>query len=169
MYDLKHILLYYLSFIFTYVFELLFASYLEDVRKLFWFYYYESLTVLFCFDELSVSVYLSFLLLILWVFAMLSKIFFVSIEWKPLNVIDAHSLKIQVEGHEVFAKFWEGGYKGVVKNFWEGRVHIFGFFINKFFKNYGGRVHFYPPLSPPPYPLCASMLKVITLGQREEG
>ncbi len=53
--------------------------------------------------------------------------------------------------HEVFAKFWEGGYIGVVKIFGGGYTFLvfYSIFINKFCKNFGGRVHFYPP-SPPP-------------------
>ncbi len=60
--------------------------------------------------------------------------------------------------YEVFAKFWEGGYIGVVKILGGGYTFLvfYCIFINKFWKNFGGRVHFYPP-SPPPHPLCASM------------
>ncbi len=59
--------------------------------------------------------------------------------------------------HEVFAKFWEGGYIGVVK-IWGGGytfLVLYCIFINKFCKHFGGRVHFYPltPLTPPP-PVC---------------
>ncbi len=56
---------------------------------------------------------------------------------------------------EVFAKFWEGGYIGVVKIFGGGYTFLvfFYIFINKFSKNFGGRVYFYPPLTPPP-PVC---------------
>jgi hypothetical protein len=54
--------------------------------------------------------------------------------------------------NDVFAKFWEGGYIGVVKNFWGGYTFLvfYCIFINKFCKNFGGRVHFYPPSPPPP-------------------
>jgi hypothetical protein len=56
--------------------------------------------------------------------------------------------------NEVFAKFWEGGYIGVVKIFGGGYTVLvfYGIFINKFCKNFGGRVHFYPPS--PPHPVC---------------
>ncbi len=56
---------------------------------------------------------------------------------------------------EVFVKFWEGGYIGGCESF-GGGYHFMVFyciFINKFCKNFGGRVHFYPPLTPPP-PVC---------------
>jgi hypothetical protein len=58
---------------------------------------------------------------------------------------------------EVFAKFWEGGYIGVVKIFWGGYTLwvFYCIFIKKFCKNFGGRLHFYPP-SPP---LCASKFR----------
>ena len=51
---------------------------------------------------------------------------------------------------EVFAKFCEGGYIGVVKILGGGYNFLvfYCIFINKFCKNFGGRVHFYPP-SPP--------------------
>ena len=59
--------------------------------------------------------------------------------------------------HEFFAKFWEGGYIGVVKTLWGGYT-FFGcllhLFFTKFCENLAGRVHFYPPH---PTPLCASM------------
>ena len=52
---------------------------------------------------------------------------------------------------EVFAKFWEGGYIGVVKIFGGGCTFLvfYCIFINKFSKKIGGRVHFYPPSHPP--------------------
>ncbi len=54
---------------------------------------------------------------------------------------------------EVFAKFWEGGYIGVVKILGGGYTFLvfYCIFINKFCKNFGGRVHFYPPPPPPVY------------------
>jgi hypothetical protein len=59
--------------------------------------------------------------------------------------------------HEVFAKFGEGGYIGVVKISGGGYTFLvfYCIFINKFCKNFGGRIHFYPP-SPPksPPPVC---------------
>jgi hypothetical protein len=67
--------------------------------------------------------------------------------------------------HEFFAKFWEGGYLGVVKIFWgEGTAFgVYCSFINKFCKNVGGRIHFYPPLthSPPSPPVCLRYRKMM--------
>ena len=59
--------------------------------------------------------------------------------------------------HKVFAKFWEGGYIGVVKILGGGYTFLVFYcnFINKFCKNFGGRVHFYPPS--PPHPPCVQL------------
>ncbi len=68
-------------------------------------------------------------------------------------------LKSRGRVNEVSAKFWEGGYmyKGR-ENFGGGYTFLVFdcIFKNKFCKNFGGRVHFYPPL--PLTPLCASMI-----------
>jgi hypothetical protein len=57
---------------------------------------------------------------------------------------------------EVFAKFLEGGYIGVVKIFGGGYTFLalYCIFINKFCKNFGRWVHFYLPLTHPCVHLC---------------
>jgi hypothetical protein len=61
---------------------------------------------------------------------------------------------------EVLAKFWEGGYIGVVKFFGGGYTFLvfYCIFINKFCKNFGGRVQLYPPQPP----LCISMFTYLS-------
>ncbi len=58
----------------------------------------------------------------------------------------------------MLATYWEGGHIGVVKILGGGYTFLvfYCIFINKVCKNFGGRVHFYPPpLSPlPPAPAC---------------
>jgi hypothetical protein len=57
---------------------------------------------------------------------------------------------------EVFAEFWEGGYKGVVKIFGGGSTFLvfYCIFINKFCKILEGGYTFIPPPIPSPLP-CA--------------
>ncbi len=64
---------------------------------------------------------------------------------------------------EVFAKFWEGGYIGVVKFFLGGYTilvfyNFYCIFINKFSQIFEGGYTFIPPHPP----LCASMVQPST-------
>ena len=62
--------------------------------------------------------------------------------------------------HEVFDKFWDGGYVGVVEIVSGGYTFLvfYCIFINKFCKKFGGRVKFYPPQPP----LCISMFTYLS-------
>jgi hypothetical protein len=56
---------------------------------------------------------------------------------------------------------------GIVKIFGGGYTFlVFGIFINKFCKNFGGMVHFYPPSPPAPSP-CVHLWITSTFPERK--